>query len=267
MPGDGVGEKWSFRTTFRCWCGSCVRTPALSIRSFRCPLQPAMQTGPCYPSCRTTSHSAYMRQLPPTVPLSRSSTRVSIVFAAPESASDATPIIRLAFSSRKPPAPREHPWSTLVVHSGVSHRAFPAPAYAAEAGRRRSRLLIRTSYSMRRKRMGLHPRGWGTAPSPFPLLSVCGAGSRVTDRLETAGIDMGGRARTHRRGWTDMHRMLKGIRNSNARSLQTYPMPTTKRKKGCLRRKKSGNEARKDPVNLNEDRWEGHKSKSRPLCR
>ncbi|KZP08966.1 hypothetical protein FIBSPDRAFT_249923 [Athelia psychrophila] len=103
--------------------------------------------------------------LPLPAALSRSGTRVSVVFAAPESTSDATTTTCLAFSSRKPPAPREHLRPTLAVHpAGVSHRAFPAPAYKAWARRCCSRLLVRTtvmSITTARSSYSIRGTGWG----------------------------------------------------------------------------------------------------------
>ncbi|KZP08548.1 hypothetical protein FIBSPDRAFT_874483 [Athelia psychrophila] len=100
-----------------------------------------------------------------------------MVFAAPESASDASPIIRLAFSSKKPSASREHPQPALTLHPACpSHRAFLAPAYAAEPGdavpgsSSEPRLWEITTalspFPISRDRMGLPPRVLDTAPRP-----------------------------------------------------------------------------------------------------
>ncbi|KZP06623.1 hypothetical protein FIBSPDRAFT_1053443 [Athelia psychrophila] len=102
--------------------------PALSrqIRSFSYSLQPATQTGSCYLPRRTASHPASMLQLPPahslplTASLSGSSTGVAFTFAAPESASDATPTTCLALSSRKPRGSRGHPRPALNAYSSPS---------------------------------------------------------------------------------------------------------------------------------------------------
>ncbi|KZP10156.1 hypothetical protein FIBSPDRAFT_220943 [Athelia psychrophila] len=164
--------------------------------------------------------SVYGATSSPSQPPSQPSTRFSTVFAAPSR----PPTQPQSSASHSHPGSPQVPGSILSPLSPFTQQRFPlrisSTSICSGARRCRSRLLIRTTAmqitaahspsAIPRDRMGLHPRGRGTAPRPLRLSSAWVGGLRVPGHhLETADVDVGGRARTQRRSWADM--IPKGV--------------------------------------------------------
>ncbi|KZP08531.1 hypothetical protein FIBSPDRAFT_261637 [Athelia psychrophila] len=150
----------------------------------------------------------------------RSSAGVSTVFVAPSR----PPTQPQSSASHSHPGSPQLPGSILRTLSPFTQHALPIAHFQHQHAQRDRempfRLLIRTTATqitaarspsaIPRGRMGLHPRGRGKALRPLRLSSAWVGGLRVpVHNLETADVDVGGRARTQRRGRADM--IPKGV--------------------------------------------------------
>ncbi|KZP08974.1 hypothetical protein FIBSPDRAFT_250029 [Athelia psychrophila] len=207
------------------------------ICSVRCSLQPATQTGSCYPSCRTASHtqrlcSSFFSLL---AHVSRSSTRVAITFAAPG---------RLP-AQQQPSASRSHPGSQapgsiIGPFSPFTQQAFPIAHCRHQHMQRGQEVPFQAphpnhGYAHHNSAFSLfYPGGPNGAASTgrdtAPRSPIIGVGGGIWGDGSPLGYRGRTRASTAPVARLDRHDAEGGGSWNNADRDETYTMPTWQRR-------------------------------------